>query len=280
MITTDQIADYLSQVEANVVNNQNRDVYKRCLSMVDLTTLSPCDTEASVKAFAKRAMSLYTQYPELDNVASICVYPSFVESVGLVIDGSPMRITSVAGGFPSSQTFLEVKALEVAMAVESGADEVDIVIPVGLVLEGRDEEAVSELSLLREECGDEVLLKVILETGELRTPEMIYRASQIAISSGADFIKTSTGKTAVSATPEATIVMALAIREYYEQSGERVGLKVAGGIRSVEDAALYYTIVETVLGSEWLTPELFRIGTSSLGNALLSAIVGHNIELY
>ncbi|MFR9620076.1 MAG: deoxyribose-phosphate aldolase [Rikenellaceae bacterium] len=274
MITEEQITAYLGAIEREWANNQSVEVYKFCLSALDMTTLSPCDTEASVKAFAERVMQLSAAFPELTNVASICVYPPFVESVGLVVDGSSMRITGVAGGFPSSQTFLEVKALEVAMAIESGADEIDTVIPVGLILEGRYDEATSDIRLLREECGSDVTLKVILESGELRTPELIYAASQAAMEGGADFIKTSTGKVAISATPESAIVMAQAIRDFYNKSGVRVGLKIAGGVRTAADAALYYTIVEHILGSEWLTPQLFRIGASSLGNELLSAIVG------
>ncbi len=247
--------------------------------MLDLTTLSPCDTECSVRAFAERVISFYHDYPEIANVASICVYPPFVECVGLVVDGSPMRITSVAGGFPASQTFLEVKALEVAMALESGADEIDIVIPVGKILEGAYDDARSEIALLREEAND-ATLKVILETGELKTAEKIYDAAMVAIHAGADFIKTSTGKSAVSATPEAVIVMCQAIKDHYVATSQMVGIKVAGGVRTAEDAALYYTIVEQTLGAEWLTPEYFRIGASSAANALLSAVVGSEVKYF
>lgn len=251
-----------------------------CLSAVDLTTLTPCDTESSVRALADRTMAFYEAFPDLKNVASICVYPPFVESIGLVVDGSPMRITSVAAGFPASQTFMEVKALEVAMAIESGADEIDVVISVGKILEGNYDEAQSELELLRHECGadDGATLKVILETGELKSVEKIYDASMISMEAGADFIKTSTGKTAVSATPEAVLVMCHAIKDHFEATGEKVGIKVAGGVRTPEDAALYYTIVEQILGEEWLTPEYFRIGASSAANALLSAIVGREVS--
>ncbi len=280
MITTEQITAYLGAIEAEAVKNYTKEVYAFCLSTVDLTTLSPCDTESSVRAFAERAARFYVDYPDLENVASICVYPPFIESVGLAVDGTPMRITSVAGGFPSSQTYLEVKALEVAMAIESGADEIDIVIPVGMIQEGRYDEAASEVRLLRAECGDDVVLKVILETGELRTPELIYAASMVSMESGAHFIKTSTGKVPVSATPESAVVMAQAIRDFYEKSGVRVGLKIAGGVRSAEDAALYYTMVVHILGSEWLTPQLFRIGASSLANGLLSAVVGEEVTAF
>ncbi len=276
MISESQISSRLDQIKAAAAENQRVEVYAAALASLDLTTLSPCDTERSVRAFAERAVSFYGDYPELQNVASICVYPPFVECVGLVVDGTPMRITSVAGGFPASQTFLEVKALEVAMAIESGADEIDIVIPVGEVIDGDYDRASSEIALLREEAAD-ATLKVIIESGELRTPQLIYDASMIAIQSGADFIKTSTGKTPVAATPEAVVVMCQAILDHFEATGERVGIKVAGGVRTAEDAALYYTIVKQMLGDEWLTPELFRIGASSAANALLSAIVGKEV---
>ncbi len=265
MFTQEDVTKQLSDIKAVAARNERVEVYAKCLSAIDLTTLTPCDTEASVRALAERAMAFYSEYPDLQNVASICVYPPFVESVGLIVDGSPMRITSVAGGFPASQTFMEVKALEVAMAIESGADEIDVVISVGKVLEGNYDEVESELELLRQECGTEdgATLKVILETGELKSVEKIYDASMIAIEAGADFIKTSTGKTAVSATPEAVLVMCIAIKDHFEATGSKVGIKVAGGVRTPEDAALYYTIVEEVLGAEWLTTELFRIGASS-----------------
>ncbi|MFI3258760.1 MAG: deoxyribose-phosphate aldolase [Rikenellaceae bacterium] len=277
MITQSEVNNILEQMKQISRGNERREVYALCLSALDLTTLSPCDTEQSVKAFAQRAVAFYGDYPELENVASLCVHPCFVEAVGLVVDGTPMRITSVAGGFPASQTFLEVKALEVAMAIESGADEVDIVIAVGKIQEGLYDDAASEIELLREESGDAVL-KVILETGELKTTELIYDGSMVAMHAGADFIKTSTGKVAISATPEAVIVMCRAIADYYKESGTRVGIKVAGGVRTAEDAALYYTIVEQILGAEWLTPELFRIGASAAANTLLSAVVGEEVS--
>ncbi len=280
MITTQDVTAQLAEIKALAAKNERTEVYATCLSVIDLTTLTPCDTESSVRALADRAMAFYEEYPDLKNVASICVYPPFVESVGLVVDGSPMRITSVAGGFPASQTFMEVKALEVAMAIESGADEIDVVLSVGKLLEGNYDEVESELELLRQECGaeDGATLKVILETGELKSVEKIYDASMLSIEAGADFIKTSTGKTAVSATPEAVLVMCHAIKDHFEATGSRVGVKVAGGVRTPEDAALYYTIIEEILGEEWLTPEFFRIGASSAANALLSAIVGREVS--
>ena len=277
--TVEQVAQEVENLKAAAAANNNAEVYKFCFSAIDLTTLSPCDSEESVAAFARRAAEFALDYPEIPNVASICVYPPFVETVGLEIDATPLRITSVAGGFPSSQTFLEVKMLEVAMAVENGADEVDIVLNVGKMLSGSLDEAANEVEVLREE-SDGATLKVILETGALRTPELIRQASLLAMQAGADFIKTSTGKIDVAATPEAAVVMCEAIRDYYEKTGRKVGFKAAGGVRTAEDAALYYTIVEQTLGKEWLTPELFRIGASSVANNLISAIEGKEVKYF
>lgn len=277
--TAEEVAQEVAAICESARANNTTDVYKFCLSAIDLTTLSPCDEEQSVAEFARRAAELTVEYPHLPGVASICVYPPFVETVGLEIDAMPLRITSVAGGFPSSQTFLEVKMLEVAMAVENGADEVDIVLNVGKILSGALDEAANEVEVLREE-SDGATLKVILETGALRTPELIRQASLLAMQAGADFIKTSTGKIDVAATPEAAVVMCHAIKDFYAKSGRKVGFKAAGGIRTAEDAALYYTIVKEILGEEWLTPELFRIGASSLANNLLSAIEGEEIKYF
>ena len=258
--------------------NQTAEVYKLCLSAIDLTTLSCCDSEQSVGEFARRAAEFTIDYPHLPNVASICVYPPFVETVGLAIDATPLRITSVVGGFPSSQTFLEVKMLETAMAIENGADEVDIVMNVGKVLEGNYDEAAAEVEVIRQEMGEDVILKVILETGALKTPELIHNASLLAMLAGTDFIKTSTGKIDVAATPEAAVVMCRAIKLFHEKTGVKVGFKAAGGVRTPEDAALYYTIVEEILGEEWLTTDLFRIGASSAANNLLSAVLGEEVK--
>lgn len=277
--TAEEVAQEVAAICESARANNTTDVYKFCLSAIDLTTLSPCDEEQSVAEFARRAAELTVEYPHLPSVASICVYPPFVETVGLEIDAMPLRITSVAGGFPSSQTFLEVKMLEVAMALENGADEVDIVLNVGKILSGALDEAANEVEVLREE-SDGATLKVILETGALRTPELIRQASLLAMQAGADFIKTSTGKIDVAATPEAAVVMCHAINDFYAKSGRKVGFKAAGGIRTAEDAALYYTIVKEILGEEWLTPELFRIGASSLANNLLSAIEGKEVKYF
>lgn len=277
--TKAEVADKVAMLKAAAAANCNTEVYKLCLSAVDLTTLSCEDSAESVTAMARRAAEFYIDYPTLVNVASVCVYPPFVENVGLAIDGTPMRITSVAGGFPASQTFLEVKMLEVAMAIENGADEVDIVLNVGKMLSGNYDEAANEVEVLREE-SEGATLKVILETGALHSPELIYNASLLAMAAGADFVKTSTGKITEGATPEAAVVMCLAIAEYHRKTGRRIGFKAAGGVRTAADAALYYTIVKELLSEEWLTPELFRIGASSLANELLSAIEGKEIKYF
>ena len=260
--------------------NHNAEVYKFCYSAIDLTTLSCNDSVTSVTAFACKAAEFYGKYPHIPNVASICVYPAFVETVGLAVDGTPMRITSVAGGFPASQTFLEVKALEVAMAIENGADEVDIVLNVGRMLTGEYDEAANEVEVIRTEMDHDVVLKVIIESGALKNPDLIRKASLLSMHAGADFIKTSTGKIDVAATPEAALVMCEAIRDYHAKTGRKVGFKAAGGVRTAEDAAFYYTIVEETLGKEWLTTDLFRIGASSAANNILSAIEGHEVKYY
>lgn len=277
--TVEEVAEKVAAARVAAKANENVDVYKFCYSTIDLTTLACTDSVESVTRFARRAAEFYIDYPHIPNVASICVYPPFVETVGLAVDGTPMRITSVSGGFPASQTFLEVKVLETAMAIENGADEIDIVINVGELLEGRLDEMASEIEVLREEASD-VVLKVIIESGALKTPELIRKASLLSMMAGTDFVKTSTGKIDVAATPEAAVVMCEAIRDYYEKTGRKVGFKAAGGVRTAEDAALYYTIVEQTLGKEWLTPELFRIGASSVANNLISAIEGKEIKYF
>ena len=277
--TEAQVGKEVAKIKVAANRNGNTDVYKFCYSAIDLTTLSCTDSQESVREFARKAADFTDKFPDIPNVASICVYPPFVETVGLEIDGTPMRITSVAGAFPASQSFIEVKALEVAMAIENGADEIDIVLNPGMVITGHIDEAASEVQLLREEAKD-VVLKVIIESGALKTPELIRRASLVSMFAGADFIKTSTGKIDVAATPEAAFVMCHAIKDYYNATGRKVGFKAAGGVRTPEDAALYYTIVEEVLGKEWLTTELFRIGASSAANNLISAIVDKSTKYF
>ena len=276
-MSAEQVAEVVAQAKSAAAKNENVEVYKFCLSAIDLTTLTCNDSVESVTEFAKKTVTFSEAYPDVPNVASICVYPSFVETVGLAVDGTPMRITSVGGGFPASQTFLEVKMLEVAMAVENGADEVDIVLNVGKMLTGEYDEAANEVEMIRAEMDADVVLKVIIESGALKTPELIRKASLISMAAGADFIKTSTGKIDVAATPEAAVVMCQAIKDFYDKTGTMVGFKAAGGVKTPQDAALYYTIVEQILGEQWLTTDLFRIGASSAANNLLSAIVGQTV---
>lgn len=277
--TEAQVGKEVAKIKIAANRNGNAEVYKFCYSAIDLTTLSCTDTQESVREFARKAVDFNRVFPDIPNVASICVYPPFVETVGLEVDGTPMRITSVAGAFPASQSFIEVKALEVAMAIENGADEIDIVLNPGMVISGAIDEAASEVELLREEAKD-VVLKVIIESGALKSPELIRRASLVSMFAGADFVKTSTGKIDVAATPEAAFIMCHAIKDYYNATGRKVGFKAAGGVRTPEDAALYYTIVEEVLGKEWLTTDLFRIGASSVANNLISAIVDKSTKYF
>ena len=250
-----------------------------CLACTDYTTLRETDSPRSVSLFTKHAIELVDR--GLPPVASVCVYPSLVDAVGVALAevpaGSPAEeigITAVCGAFPSGQTYMEVKMLECAMAIENGADEIDAVINVGAMLSGDYDLAESELAMMREEIDGDALLKVILETGSLADPELIYRASMLAMEAGADFIKTSTGKTPISATPAAAVVMCRALRDFERSCSRKVGIKVAGGIRTPQDAMLYRTIVAQELGSEWLTPELFRIGASRLVDALVPCLVG------
>ena len=274
------VAAVVADVSRRSVGNRTSDVFKTCFSCIDLTALNTTDSRSSIGKFASKAVDFRKEFPYIPDVASICVYPSFVDAVGLAVGDSNIAITSVSGGFPSSQTYIEVKMLETAMAVENGADEIDIVLSVGEFLDGQIEVAGNEIETLAGEVGEDVVLKVIIESGELKTPENIYKASILSMCAGADFVKTSTGKVSVSATPEAAVVMCFAIRDFYEKTGRKVGFKAAGGVRTADEAVLYYTIVESILGQEWLTPSLFRIGASSLANNLLSAIEGREVKYY
>lgn len=275
-----EVADFVAECRKKSVRNQNAEVYKLCYSTIDLTTLTEKDSVESVGKFVKKAVDFNTHYPNIPNVASICVFPLFVDVVGLGVEGTDIGVTSVAAGFPASQTFVEVKMLEVSMAVENGADEIDVVINVGQMLEGDYEPMTNEIAMLREEAGEDTVFKVIIESGALQTPELIRKASLLSMFAGADFVKTSTGKIPVAATPEAAVVMCTAIKDYYLKTGRKVGFKAAGGIRSAEEAALFYTIVEEILGKEWCTPALWRIGASSLANGLISAIEGKEVKYF
>lgn len=259
--------------------NNNIEVKKQIFHCIDLTTLKCTDTEESVMKLTEKVNEFVDKHPDLDNVAAICVYPNMAEIVSNTLEADGVKIACVSGGFPSSQTFMEVKVAETAMAIHTGAEEIDIVMPVGKFLCGDYEGMCDEIGELKDICGEKPL-KVILETGALMTASNIKKAAILAMYSGADFIKTSTGKEAVSATPEAAWVMCEAIRDYYKETGRKVGFKAAGGIDTVKKALAYYTIVKEVLGEEWLNNGLFRIGTSRLTNLLLADITGEEIKFF
>lgn len=266
-------------IEKKVAENNTQDVKKFLFNCIDLTTLNTTDSDESVMRFTESVNRFDAEYPDMKNVAAICVYPNFAEVVRDTLEVDAVNIACVSGGFPSSQTFTEVKIAETAMAIADGADEIDIVISVGKFLSGDYESMCDEIEELKDACKDHHL-KVILETGALKSAENIKKASILSMYSGADFIKTSTGKMQPAATPEAAYVMCEAIREYYDLTGNKIGFKPAGGINTVNDALIYYTIVKEMLGEEWLNNKLFRLGTSRLANLLLSEILGEEIKFF
>lgn len=241
-----------------------------CVSCMDYTTLKVTDTANSVRSFVADLLKKLKK-GGLREVAAVCVYPNFAETVREELRATDIQTAVVAGGFPSSQTFMELKLSECKMAVAAGAQEVDVVITVGDVLEKNYEKIYRELSAIRKVC-EGVRLKVILETGELKDIESIFNASLVSMYAGADFIKTSTGKVPVNATPEAVYIMCEAIKQFHARSGRKVGLKVAGGVSKAQNALRYLTIVSHILGDTWLTPDYFRIGTSQLLDDILKEI--------
>ena len=273
------IARHLELIASSLEQVVSNEVLKECFSIMDLTTLSPKDTPASVGKLVEKVNKFAADYPDYPLPASICVYPNFAEVIRKNRRDPAVHVTTVAGCFPTSQSFLAVKLQEIEMAVRAGADEIDIVLALNSFLAGVYETAGAEIRASREcidrvaaELGRPVVLKVILETGLLVTHERIADASFLAMENGADFIKTSTGKVEVNATPMAAYVMCQCIGKFYEQTGRKVGFKAAGGISSAMDAVCYYSIVSTLLGKDWLNKNLFRFGVSRLANQLLSAI--------
>lgn len=259
-------------INKHYAENDNVEVYKKCLNLIDLTTLNGDDTTEKVKTMVEKVNNFSKNYSNIPNVAAICVYPALVETVKENLT-QKLGIAAVSAGFPASQTFIEVKIAETALSVQAGASEIDVVISVGKFLEKNYDEVFDELQEIKAACG-ESHLKVILETGALKTAENIKKASVLAMEAGADFIKTSTGKITVSATLEATYVMCKAIKEWYEKTGEKVGYKPAGGISTTEEAVKHYTIIKQILGNDWLNNNSFRFGASRLANNLLSSILG------
>lgn len=266
---TSQTAEILKKVDENAT----KEVYAKLLGFLDLTTLSATDTVEKVHEMVYKVNLFQSKFPDYPNVGAICVYPAMVAPVRDALQAQGVDIASVAGGFPASQTFIEVKVAETSLAVMDGADEIDMVLSVGEFLSGNYEKCFEDISEIKAACGN-AHLKVILETGALKTAENIYKASIIAMEAGADFIKTSTGKEIAAASPEAAFVMCSAIKEFYAKSGRQVGFKPAGGISTTEEALKYYTVIKEVLGEAWLNSGKFRIGASRLANNLLASL-GH-----
>lgn len=252
---------------------------KMALSMVDLTTLEGMDTEGKVKQLCQKAITPHAELPDLPSVAAVCVYPNMVKVAKERLKGTDINVASVATAFPSGMSTLEDKLEETQRAVSDGADEVDMVISRGEFLKGNYEFVYDEIVATKKACG-EAHLKVILETGELQTLENVRKASDLAMYAGADFIKTSTGKIQPAATQPVTLVMLEAIRDYYYETGRMVGMKPAGGIRKAKQAIQYLVLVKETLGAQWLTPQYFRFGASSLTNDLLMQIVKQQSGVY
>jgi len=263
---------------AHFIENGNKEVYKQCLNQIDLTALNGSDTHVEIISMVEKVNGFKTAFPHLSNVAAICVYPALVPVVKAHLTEN-IGIAAVSAGFPASQTFIEIKVAETAMCVMEGASEIDVVISIGKFLEGKYEEVYEELSEIKAACRG-AHLKVILETGALKTATNIKKASILAMAAGADFIKTSTGKIPVAATLEATYVMAQAIKEWNEKNNVKIGYKPAGGIVTTEDAVNHFTLVKEILGSEWLNNKMFRFGASRLANNLLSSIEEKEVKYF
>lgn len=269
----------LAEILSDNTAHPSVEVLHKIFSFIDLTTLNTDDNDEVALKFCNNLNSFSDSFPGIPSVAAICVYPALVETVRKNLKAKNINIAAVGAGFPSSQTFLSVKMAECELLVSKGADEIDIVISVGIFLAGQHQRISDEINLIKSTIGD-VHLKVILETGLLKSAKNIRLASLIAMEAGADFIKTSTGKLNPAATPEAVYSMANAIKDYYQSTGRKVGLKPAGGIASVEDAMVYYSIISAILGKEWISSDLFRIGASRLANNTLSAITGKEISFF
>ena len=279
-ITDEKVKAAVKQIITEKVHENDTPEVKRFLmGSVELTTLKTTDSDESVLAFTERVNQFENEYPDLPHVATICVYPRFAKVVSETLEVEGVEIACVSGSFPSSQALIEVKTVETALALKDGATEIDMVQSVGAFLSGDYETVCDEIQQMKETCGEHKL-KVILETGCLKTAANIKTASILAMYAGADYIKTSTGKLEPAATPEAAYVMCQAIKEYYDETGIQIGFKPAGGLNSVMDALIYYTIVKEVLGEKWLTNQWFRMGTSRLANMLLSEVVGEEIKFF
>ena len=279
-VSDDEVREAVKQIIASKVHeNDTVEVKKFLMGSVELTTLKTTDSETSVMAFTEKVNQFDEAYPTLPHVATICVYPKFAKVVSETLEVDGVEVTCVSGSFPSSQSLIEVKTVETSLAIKDGATEIDIVMNVGAFLDGDYETVCDEIQQQKEACGDHAM-KVILETGCLKTASNIKTASILSMYSGADYIKTSTGKEQPAATPEAAYVMCQAIKEYYNETGIQIGFKPAGGLNSVMDALIYYTIVKEVLGEKWLTNKWLRLGTSRLANLLLSEVIGEETKFF
>ena len=278
-ITDEQVKQEMELLlSAHFEENNTLEVYKRCFNSIDLTSLKETDTEEEIRSMVEKVNNFEENFPDIPNVGAICVFPSMVSTVKATLT-EPIGIAAVSAGFPASQTFIEVKVAETGMCVMEGATEIDVVISVGKFLAGKYDEVFEELTEIKSACRD-AHLKVILETGALKTAANIKKASILAMAAGADFIKTSTGKIPVAATPESTFIMCSAIKEWNEKTGAKVGYKPAGGIATAEDAVKHYTLVKEILGDEWLNNKMFRFGASSLANKLLSSIQQEEVKYF
>jgi len=276
---SDVAAKVAEIIENKVPENDTLEVKKFLMGSVELTTLKTTDSEESVLAFTEKVNKFEDAYPELPHVATICVYPCYAKIVSQSLEVEGVEVACVSGSFPSSQALIEIKTVETALALKDGATEIDIVMSVGKYLSGDYETLCDEISELKAICGERKM-KVILETGLLPSASDIKKASLLAMYAGADYIKTSTGKEKPAATPEAAYVMCQAIKEYYNKTGIQIGFKPAGGLNTVHDAIVYYTIVKEVLGKKWLTNQWLRLGTSRLANLLLSEVVGEEVKFF
>lgn len=278
-MTDEQVSAAVAEiVKNNYAANNNAEVWKKCLSFIDLTTLNGDDTEAKVVKMAS-AVNDFTDEYNCPNVASICVYPALVPAVKETLTAEGVGITAVVGGFPAAQTLIEVKVAETALTVGIGATEVDMTLSQGKFLSGNYEECFDEIAEIKAAAKD-AHFKVILETGALKTAENIWKASILALAAGAEFIKTSTGKVPVNATPEATYIMCQAVKAWYEKTGEVRCYKAAGGVATTEEAVQHYSIMKEVLGEQWLDNKHLRFGASRLANNLLSSIVGEEVKYF
>ena len=266
-------------IAEKVPENDTLEVKKFLMGSVELTSLNTQDSDESIMAFTEKVNKFDEAYPTLPHVATICVYPCFASVVSNTLEVDGVEIACVSGSFPSSQALIEVKVAETALAVKDGATEIDIVMPVGKFFSGDYEGVCDDITEMKNACGDKAM-KVILETGLLKTAKNIKIASILSMYAGGDYIKTSTGKLSPAATPEAAYVMCQAIKEYYDETGIQIGFKPAGGLNTVTDALTYYTIVKEILGEKWLTNKWFRLGTSRLANLLLSEVTGEEVKFF